>query len=311
MDIYSEFVFHDKLVSPITGYSCKIITKQNIMQFGFSSIEEFKLQLPNFPQICKSLAIQRSQGTKNQHSNGHNSKVKENRIKEQQKNYNPKKCPKCNNLIPFDKRFNLYCSRSCANSREFSHETNRKRSESLIKHHQLAENKKIKVKYDVVCSFCKKTHTRNKRPYSKVGLFSCEKEECKLQLKTYISKINGRKGGKRSAAKRCKRSKQEIELYNLLEQHFKNIGNNDPIANGWDADILLYDHKIAILWNGPWHYREMGFSNHSLKQVVNRDCIKIQEFENIEWKVLIYQDNQWTPEEAMIDTLIQTNFNSW
>jgi len=45
------------------------------------------------------------------------------------------------------------------------------------------------------------------------------------------------------------------------------------------------------------------FCNHSLSQVVNRDCIKIQGFENIGWEVKIYQDNQWTPEEAMIDIL--------
>lgn len=48
----------------------------------------------------------------------------------------------------------------------------------------------------------------------------------------------------------------------------------------------------------------MGFSKHSLSQVVNRDCIKIQEFENIGWKVKIYQDNQWTPQEALIDVLL-------
>lgn len=48
----------------------------------------------------------------------------------------------------------------------------------------------------------------------------------------------------------------------------------------------------------------MGFSNHSLEQVVTRDCKKIEEFENIGWRVLIYQDNEWYPEEALIDILL-------
>lgn len=66
-----------------------------------------------------------------------------------------------------------------------------------------------------------------------------------------------------SKRKDQKRSKDEIALFNLCHAHFANITHNDnTIANGWDADILLYDHKVAILWNGPWHYREMGFSNH-------------------------------------------------
>ena len=28
--------------------------------------------------------------------------------------------------------------------------------------------------------------------------------------------------------------------------------------NGWDADIILPDYKIAILYNGKWHYEEIS-----------------------------------------------------
>jgi hypothetical protein len=98
-----------------------------------------------------------------------------------------------------------------------------------------------------------------------------------------------------------KRSKQEIELFDLCDNFFENVTSNEKIANGWDADILLKDHKIAILWNGPWHYREMNFGNHSLKQVQNRDKIKIEEFEKIGWKVLTYEDRYYSPLDAFID----------
>ena len=64
-------------------------------------------------------------------------------------------------------------------------------------------------------------------------------------------------------------------------------------------------HAIRPLWHPTVfrYYNVLFFCNHSLSQVVNRDCIKIQGFENIGWEVKIYQDNQWTPEEAMIDIL--------
>ena len=43
--------------------------------------------------------------------------------------------------------------------------------------------------------------------------------------------------------------------------------------NGWDADIILPDYKIAILYNGKWHYEEIS-KQVSLIQIQNRDKIK-------------------------------------
>ena len=46
--------------------------------------------------------------------------------------------------------------------------------------------------------------------------------------------------------------------------------------NGWDADIIIPEYRLAILWNGPWHYRKIT-AEHSLEQVQNRDRLKIAE----------------------------------
>ena len=46
--------------------------------------------------------------------------------------------------------------------------------------------------------------------------------------------------------------------------------------NGWDADVIIEDIKTAILWNGKWHYVQLT-EKHSVKQVQNRDSIKIEE----------------------------------
>ena len=296
---YQNFIFDDKLISPINNHECKIITKQNIKKFGFDDIYDLKTKFPNFPLICKNLSIYRSKKAKFEHANGHNSKVKEKRVEVQITAYIPKKCEKCENLIEFKNRKNSHCSRSCANSHKNSSETNQKISTSLTRFHASS-----KQSYTIFCSFCSQPQTRRKKPNNKSNLYSCKEKACKTRLMLSIAKMGASKGGKASAAKTIKRSKQEIELYNLLSMHFPNIRHNEQTANGWDADILLPDYKIAILWNGPWHYREMGFAKHSLKKVVNRDCIKIQEFENIGWIIKLYQDNHWTPVEAMIDVLL-------
>ena len=82
--------------------------------------------------------------------------------------------------------------------------------------------------------------------------------------------------GRKSAEiqKETRRSKNEIYFFELCKTHFNNVLHNERIFNGWDADVIIEDFKIAILWNGPWHYRKIK-SNHSVKQVQNRDKIKI------------------------------------
>ena len=66
--------------------------------------------------------------------------------------------------------------------------------------------------------------------------------------------------------------------------------HNECLFNGWDADIIIKELKLAILWNGSWHYREMNFNNHSLKQVQNRDRIKLKEIKKLGWKFIIVKD---------------------
>jgi hypothetical protein len=105
------------------------------------------------------------------------------------------------------------------------------------------------------------------------------------------------RGGRKSASVRCLRSKDERRLYEIC-QKFSETAHNVDIVPGWDADILFPREKVAVLWNGPWHYREMNISNHSLKQVHNRDLIKKRKFKSIGWKLLIFEDRHFTPDTA-------------
>lgn len=86
-----------------------------------------------------------------------------------------------------------------------------------------------------------------------------------------------------------RRSKNEIKFCKLCEEYFNNVKHNECIFNGWDADVIIEDIKFAVLWNGPWHYKQITKS-HSVKQTQNRDKIKIKEIKESGWTPYIIKD---------------------
>lgn len=68
------------------------------------------------------------------------------------------------------------------------------------------------------------------------------------------------------------RSKNEAHFAALCGEIFEEVACNEPVFNGWDA--ILKKEKVAVLWNGAWHYKEGLGRNHSLLQVQTRDKIK-------------------------------------
>lgn len=202
---------------------------------------------------------------------------------------NPNYCSCCKNKLEYDKRNNKFCSSSCSakitnKKRIVSEESNKKRSESLSgrKH----EHCKIEFK---ICKFCNQNFIW-KQKISKSKQWCSD--ECISAGRSLLANNNPGLG--------TKRSKHEILLFDLCKNYFNKVSNNEKIFNGWDADILIHDLKYAILWNGPWHYREMNFGNHSLKQVQNRDKIKINEIKKAGWIPIIFEDRYYTPESAFL-----------
>jgi len=208
-----------------------------------------------------------------------------------------KYCPKCNTS---HNKPGIFCSRSCANARAHSLETKLKIKNSSLGHTTSIERRdKIsiahggqghrKIKNCVVCG-----KTTN----------SIERITCSSTCLLTRQKQSGSNGGKKSASKRIKRSKDEIHLFNLCKSLWTNAEHNKIIIDGWDADIVLPDLKIAIMWNGPWHYKDMGIKNHSLNQVINRDNIKINLFKDNGWKVYIFEDRSYTPQKAFDELVL-------
>ena len=189
---------------------------------------------------------------------------------------------------------NKFCSRHCAVSynnklrKHISNETKQKTSNSLKSYYDQKGRKQH------ICKVCGKKYFYVKGINTKAFCSN----ECRFYYKTHrneflteeaLKRIS--EGGRKSAISQgdSKRSRNEIYFYELCKQKFNKVLNNECIFNGWDADIIIEDYKIAILWNGPWHYKKIK-EKHSVKQVQNRDKIKISEIQKIGYIPYIIKD---------------------
>ncbi len=193
-------------------------------------------------------------------------------------------CLNCNKELSYEKRKGKFCNKSC------SAQYNNKHRNIDLKNKNSKISKSLKLKPILCIPKLLNCENCNNQFYNikKFNPKTCSKL-CHKELLSKNARNNKGLG--------TKRSKDEIKLFELLSKNF-NCEPNKKLVNGWDCDIALIDYQIAILWNGPWHYREMNIGNHSLKQVQNRDNIKIKEFNNIGWETIIFEDRYYTPESA-------------
>lgn len=199
------------------------------------------------------------------------------------------KCEKCK--IEYIGKYGSgrFCSAHCAHtnwSTEKRLEMNKKVSNTLMSH-KYQEKRPIKLKIqriEITCIECNNSFI--KKITSKQKL--CSKKCAHI----WTNRIRGRIGGKRSAEVQAenRRSKNEVLFAELCKKEFEEVKTNERLFNGWDADIILPEFKIAILWNGKWH-REKITKKHSVEQVKNRDKIKKNEIENAGYECYIIEDN--------------------
>lgn len=111
----------------------------------------------------------------------------------------------------------------------------------------------------------------------------CCSEECSKKMMS----VAGRKSVE--IQKSVRRSKNEILFAELCNKRFSNVLFNVRIFNGWDADVILTKEKIAVLWNGRWHYEKIK-KEHSVLQVQNRDKIRLDEIKKMSYTPYIIKD---------------------
>ena len=177
-----------------------------------------------------------------------------------------------------------YCSITCARSREHSDETKQKIRKGIIDFYEFSNHRK---KYK--CLFCgKEFEDRRERKFCSKRCSVIWKNENDIKWQDNNSE-RSIKGGRQSVLSQNRRSKNEILFGELCMNVFNDVKFNEPIFNGWDADVIINDYKLAILWDGNWHHKQIGIK-HSLLQVQNRDKIKIKEIIKSGYEPYIIKD---------------------
>ena len=198
-----------------------------------------------------------------------------------------KNCKKCNQEFSQEiikegsDYIKEFCSVTCSHSRLQTDEMNKSRS---LKLQGKTENRK--------CEHCENEF--EVKSYSK-------KRFCSILCSNRSNPItsdDARKGGLNSSTTQSekRRSKNEILFAKLCTEYFKKVETNKQIFNGWDADVIIDDIKIAVLWNGKWHYEKIT-KKHSVIQVQNRDKIKIKEIKKCGYTPYVIKDmGKYNPE---------------
>lgn len=137
------------------------------------------------------------------------------------------------------------------------------------------------ITVEVECVDCKGKFTSIKKNWHQ------KKKYCPKCLFERKSK-HGTEQGKRQTSNM--RSANEIAFAKLCKEKFDSVLENAKLFDGWDADVVLTDQKVAVLWNGPWHYKQIK-SRHNLQKVQNRDAIKIKEIEKAGYKAYVIRDD--------------------
>jgi hypothetical protein len=175
-----------------------------------------------------------------------------------------------------------FCSSKCA--RGFSTQAKRKEINEKV---SIAAKERAIPNVIKICPYCKTSFAVSWSRRHKI--FCNRKCSATFIANTEDGRMQRIIAGRKSAQSICKRSKNEILMFNLCNEYFIEVLNNEPMFNGWDADIILIKEKIAILWNGKWHYEKIT-KKHSVDQVQHRDRIKIKEIEKMGYSPYIIKD---------------------
>lgn len=148
---------------------------------------------------------------------------------------NPKICPQCGKIIPYELRKNKFCSQSC--SATFNNLRRYNSTEIKIKEYSL--NKVPNSDLEHECLYCKKTF---KRTRGSVGKFCSNECQRKFQLE---NKINLWKQGKLSGMKGAYGIADFIRNYLLKKANYKcelcGWGQKNPYTNKYTLEIHHID----------------------------------------------------------------------
>lgn len=140
---------------------------------------------------------------------------------------------------------------------------------------------------ELLCDHCKLPFVR---PFKKRKAKFCSRS-CSTRAFLDKNPEHQREAGKKSAyvQRTLRRSRNEILFAEMCKSTYENVSTNEPLFNGWDADVILHDQHVAVLWNGAWHYKDI-MKGVSLKQIQNRDDIKLSEIVKAGFQAYVIAD---------------------
>lgn len=217
------------------------------------------------------------------------------------------KCSWCFNtflktLSQIKKTKNHFCNQSCAAHYNNKHrppqskETKIKISQSLKKRADL-KGRKMPMENDVYYKFCKicgnKFYHKQRSPISMCST------KCRNELKRRVNvDTEKRLGG--IWERRKSRSKGEKLLASKLKENNVKVLTNKRMFDGFDADIILPDYKMAIHWNGAWHWKPIAGIN-LLNKIKARDRLRYEAVERCGYVNYIIIDHKLGKPEFAAD----------
>lgn len=216
-----------------------------------------------------------------------------------------KNCPVCNLFFLVSKNVKekyhkKFCSQSCAatfNNKKRgpqSEETKMKKSVAMKKRADLIGRKYTNINgmFVKVCKICKITFYH--KNFSKATMCS---DKCRSELKRRVNReTEARLGG--LWQRRNSRSKGERILSQKLIDIGLNVVTNKKMFKGFDADIILPDYKIAVHWNGAWHWKPIA-GEKLLSKIKHRDDLRYKAIEECGYINYVIIDHKLgTPEFA-------------
>lgn len=208
-------------------------------------------------------------------------------------NYQTKKisvnCFGCNILVvktnaQFKESIRHFCTSECSNKHRLKNTT------KIVHCSKCNETCELLLySSSALCYNCRELqeYWKPKKPTKKLlNCISCPTQMYGFKDRKYCDdclRLAMSKGGRNSAAAQGRRSKNEIHFADLCIQKFTHVLTNEPIFESkygnWDADVIIPEFKVAILWNGAWHYEQIH-KGSSVKQVQARDKIKLDVIES-------------------------------
>lgn len=190
-----------------------------------------------------------------------------------------KKCEYCGSSHDGNFGSGRFCNRKCSNG--FSTKNKRKEINDKVSKTFANKEKNWPSKECLVCG----------NTFLDVQSRIIHRKTCSRKCSAIFTLNDRIENGKKSASVQAesRRSKNEIYFSELCMEQFSSVKTNFPMFSGWDADVIIEDIKIAVLWNGKWHYEKLT-QKHSLKQVQNRDRIKIKEIKNFGYTPYVIKD---------------------